>query len=177
MQSVEELIHLREEAIQKLLDERAHLETDIEMLTARLSEITEKLARLGHYVARPLFAVQVQEQGFSFESFLAQLAPQTREPARQLHQGVLSLGTMRPNFGKHRIAYFAGRRFAVIEPRRSQLAVRIMTGADLDDPKGWTRDQEGHAHGRERIFYVTRVEDVEYAMHLIGQVYRQVSEK
>ena len=177
MQTIDDIIRLRDEAIQKLLAEKASLEADLERLTARLAEIGEQLARLGHHVERADAAIPADGETFSLESFLALLAPPIREPARQLHEAVLGLQGVSARFRKWRIAYFERDRFALTEPRKTQLAVRIMAGADLDDPKGWSRDREGRASGRERIFYVKQVGDVEYAMHLIGQAYRVVGGK
>lgn len=52
MESIEEIIRLREEAIQKLLEEKEQLEGELKTLTARLEEIDEQLGRLG-YVTTP----------------------------------------------------------------------------------------------------------------------------
>jgi len=48
VESIEEVIRLRDEAIQKLLEEREHTEGKLKTLTARLEEIDEQLGRLGH---------------------------------------------------------------------------------------------------------------------------------
>jgi flavodoxin len=52
VESIEELIRLREEAIQKLLEEKADLEAEVETLTAKLGEINEQLQRLGYQTPR-----------------------------------------------------------------------------------------------------------------------------
>ena len=52
MESIEEVIRLRDEAIQKLLEEKEQLEGKLKTLTARLEEIDEQLGRLG-YVTMP----------------------------------------------------------------------------------------------------------------------------
>jgi hypothetical protein len=48
MQSIEDIIRLREEAVQKLLEEKEELEGELTSLTARLAKIDEQLGRLGH---------------------------------------------------------------------------------------------------------------------------------
>jgi len=53
VQSLEDIIRLREEAIQKLLEEKEQLEGELKTITARLKEIDEQLGRLG-YVTTPL---------------------------------------------------------------------------------------------------------------------------
>ena len=48
MESIEDVIRLRDEAIQKLLEEKEQIEGKLKTLTARLEEIDEQLGRLGH---------------------------------------------------------------------------------------------------------------------------------
>ena len=48
MESIEEVIRLRDEAIQRLLEEKEQIEGQLKALTARLEDIDEQLARLGH---------------------------------------------------------------------------------------------------------------------------------
>ena len=52
MQSIDEVIRLRDEAIQNLLDEREQLKAELDKVTAELQEINEQLQRLG-YADRP----------------------------------------------------------------------------------------------------------------------------
>lgn len=177
MQTIDDIIRLREEAIRQLLEEKASLETEREKLAIRLAEIAEQLMRLGYHVDRADAATLADGEAFSLESFLALLSPPTREPAQQLHEAVLRLDGVSARFRKWRVTYFLHDRFALIEPRKTQVAVRIMAGTDLDDPKGWSRDREGRASGRERIFYVKQIGDVEYAMHLIGQAHHAAGGK
>ena len=48
MESIEEIIRLREEAIRKLLEEKERLEGELKTLTVRLKEIDGQLERLGY---------------------------------------------------------------------------------------------------------------------------------
>jgi len=48
VESIEEVIRLRDEAIQKLLAEKEQIEGQLRTLTASLEEIDEQLGRLGH---------------------------------------------------------------------------------------------------------------------------------
>jgi len=48
VESIEEIIRLREEAVQKLLEEKEHLESELSTLKARLKGIDEQLGRLGY---------------------------------------------------------------------------------------------------------------------------------
>lgn len=46
--NIDQIIHLREEAIQKLLDQRNQMLAELESIKARVSEIEDQLQKLGH---------------------------------------------------------------------------------------------------------------------------------
>ena len=52
MLNIDQIIQLREEAIQKLVDQKIQLQTELETITARISEIENQLLKLGYQQAR-----------------------------------------------------------------------------------------------------------------------------
>jgi len=61
--------------------------------------------------------------------------------------------------------------------RKSKLVILVRADAGFEDPERWTRDATSRRLGMERIFDLADTEGLEYAMRLIGQSYRLVSER
>ena len=61
--------------------------------------------------------------------------------------------------------------------RKSKLVILVRADVGFQDPEGWTRDATSRGLGMERIFDLADTEELEYAMSLIGQSYRLVSER
>lgn len=72
MESIEELIRLREEAIQGLLGEKERLEGELKTLNVRLSEIDEQLGRLGYAIAPQVSSAATSWQRGKMEDGLYQ---------------------------------------------------------------------------------------------------------
>lgn len=72
MESIEEIIRLREEAIQKLLEEKEQLEGELKTLTGRLKETDEQLARLGYSTTPQVSSAATRQRRGTMEDGLYQ---------------------------------------------------------------------------------------------------------
>ena len=72
MGSIEEIIRLRDEAIQELLEEKEQLAGELKTLTARLKEIDEQLGRLGYAIAPQVSSAATSWQRGKMEDGLYQ---------------------------------------------------------------------------------------------------------
>ena len=190
MESVEEIIRLREEAIRNLLDERAQLESRLQALSARLRELDDQLQRLGYEAgakagsaARVGGAIAKQSQATrggqvqhtiqqhleGKSSHITQLFSRLSHEIRQLSEGVRELPL------KHTINYRTGRRnFCGVVVQASKLWAYVdISHSELLDPQGISEDCSAvgrWATGSTR-FRVRSEDEVGYAMSLIQQAY------
>lgn len=168
---------LRERAVEALLQQRQVIEDEVVKVRSRLREVEDGLARLGYQPVHGAVDGPGRERRYSLEYHLNGLPQKTRELALEVHWAILTLPDCRPTFNKYHIAYSTHRRFAMLIPRKSKLVILVRAGVDFEDPKGWTQDATGRRLGLERIFDLANTEGLEYAMHLIEQSYRLVSER
>ena len=72
MESIEEIIRLRDEAIQKLLEEKEQLEGELKTLTGRLKETDEQLGRLGYSTTPQVSSAATRRRAGTMEDGLYQ---------------------------------------------------------------------------------------------------------
>lgn len=189
MQSIDEIIRLREEAIQKLLAEKAGMQTEMERLAARLTEIGDQLQRLGYSttpvarvhdrpagVPRKRSAIEADKQPeYTVEQHLAGKGPAIADLLHRLSTALRAFGedvqeTPRKNY----IAYSTARNFCGIVVQASKLWVYIdIPNPELQDPRGIAEDCSSIGHwatGSTRIA-VAPHGDLDYALSLIRQSY------
>jgi predicted transport protein len=192
MQSVEEIIRLRDEAINKLLGEKAELEAEMQTLTEKLSEIREQLARLGYHgpesiqgsaqsassVSRKRQTRSVVEQSeHTMEQHLAGKKPGIRELVQRLSEGIRGLGEdVQELPRKNYVAYRATSNFCGVVVQASKLWVYIdIPHSGLTDPQRIAEDCStiGHwATGNTR-FAINSLDQLDYAISLIRQSYER----
>ena len=173
---INQALVLREQAVKALLKERQIVENETGKIRERLEEIEDRLVRLGYQPTGAAVDASVHERSYSLEYHLSGLPQITRELALRVHETILGLPDARPTFNKYHIAYSTHRRFAMLMPRKRKLVILVRADVDFGDPKGWTRDATSRRLGLERIFDLTSTEGLEYAMSLIKQSHRLVSE-
>jgi len=174
---VNQALALRERAVEALLKERKPIEDEVAKIQKRLREADEGLARLGYRPAGVAVHTARREGQYSLEYQLSGLPQKTRALALQVHEAILGLPDARPTFNKYHIAYATRQRFALVKTRKSKLVILVRADAGFKDPNGWTRDATSRRLGLQRIFDLADAEGLEYAMRLIGQSYRLVSER
>ena len=174
---VNQALALRERAVEALLRERKLIVNEVTTIRNRLSEIDDGLARLGFQPAGAAVHVARHEGQYSLEYHLNGLHQKTHELALQVHEAILDLPDTRSTFNKYHIAYSTHQRFAMLMTRKSKLVILVRADVGFEDPKVWTRDATSRRLGMERIFDLANTEGFEYAMRLIGQSYRLVSER
>jgi predicted transport protein len=171
---VDQALGSRQRAIEALLDDRQAVQERAAAIEQQLAQGDEKLARLGHRPAPTVTAHRRQGEGYSLEFHVRRLSPETRQLLVQIHQAIVVLPATSPAFNKYHIAYSVRRRFALIIPHQHNVDVLMKTGADFEDPNGWTRDATGRRLGMERSFRLDSVDGIPYAMRLIEQAHHGI---
>ena len=174
---VNQAVALRERAVEALLKERKPIGDEVAKIQKRLREIDDGLARLGYQPAGAAVHAARREGQYSLEYHLNGLPQGIRELTLHVHEAILGLPDARPTFNKYHIAYSTRQRFALVKTRKSKLVILVRADAGFKDPEGWTRDATNRRLGLQRIFDLADAEGLEYAMRLIGQSYRLVSER
>lgn len=191
MESIEEIIRLREEAIQKLLEEKARLEAELETLTAKLDEISEQLQRLGYQATttarssgRPAdetrksrsTSPRVQSE-HTIEHHLDGKRPLVVGLFHKLSEGIQELGEGVQELPRRNyIAYRTVQNFCEIVVQASKLWVYIdIAHSELRDPQDVAEDCStvGHWATGDTRFDIRSQDEVEYAMSLIRQAYER----
>jgi predicted transport protein len=187
MNEIEEIILLREQALQKLLDEQGKLTVEIKSMSDKLLEIRGQLARLGFYSQVSLDNDRNSptksrkgrgsslrgDRSYSLEQHLEGKNPQVISIFHQLHERILGLGEgIQMSIAKKNVSYIAGRHFCGIVFWVNKLTIYLNINlSELNDPKNISKDcsKVGHwATGNTR-FEVHLQDDIEYAMSLIQQ--------
>jgi predicted transport protein len=190
MDSIEEIIRLREEVIQKLLDHRVRLKSEQEELAQELVNIARQLERLGYEAEpadepKPRMPASVKRrrrstQGATGHVYSVQqhLAPRSRaigELFNELAGQIRGLGeTVQEVPLRHYVSYRTGRNFCGIIVHASKLRVHLdLPYTEMHDPQAIAEDCStiGHWPSGNTRFDVRSPDDVEYAMLLIRQSY------
>lgn len=192
MPDIEQIIRLREKAVQDLLDERDGLEAELHRLTIREGEINELLARLGHPSApsptslsqstgkrkqRSQLTAPHEPSEYTREQHLAGKPPAIAALFHGLTDAVRSLGAdVHEVPRRHMVVYRTTSNFCSFVVQASKLLVYLdIPLSELLDPMGRAEDcsRIGRwATGETRV-YVKTQEESEYAMSLIRQAYER----
>jgi predicted transport protein len=181
MESIEDVIRLREEAIQKLLEEKARLETELETLTTRLGGISEQLRRLGYREAgkagkpRPVSPSGPGEH--TIEQHLDRKRASIVDLFRRLSKEIRSFGEdVQVVPRKYYIAYLTSRNFCEVLVQASKLRVHVdVAHSELHDPQDIAEDCStvGTWATGDTRFDVRSLDEVDYALSLIQQAYQR----
>jgi len=191
VESIEEIIRLREEAIQELLEEKAQLEVELQTLMTRQSEIDEKLERLGYRMtkatrdsgwavgkgrrARPTSS-RVQSE-YTIEQHLYGKRTPIVDLFQRLSKEIRSLGKdVQVVPRKRYIVYCTSRNFCEVLVQASKLRVHVdIAHSELHDPRDIAKDCStiGTWATGDTRFDVRSLDEVEYALSLIQQVYER----
>jgi len=181
MESIDDIIRLREEAIQKLLEEKARLEAELETLTTRLGEISEQLRRLGYREAgkvRKPRSVSPRVQGeYTIEQHLDGKNSLIVDLFHKLSGEIRGLGEdVQVVTRKRYIVYCTSRNFCEIIVQASKLRVHVdVAHSELHDPQDIAQDCStvGTWATGDTRFDVRSLDEVEYALSLIQQAYER----
>lgn len=188
MESVEEIIRLREGAIQKLLSQRAHLVTEQQALALELQKIARQLDEL-HFQAGPAIQsvaraavaekptrqpmLNDERETYTIQQHLATRSPAIVDLFNELARHIRGLGTAVQEIPRrHFVAYRTTRNFCEIIVTTSKLRVHIdIPHAQLTDPQGIAADCStiGHWPTGDTRFDILSIDAVPYAMNLIQQ--------
>jgi predicted transport protein len=192
VQNIEEIIRLRERAIQELLDERARVEAELRSLTTREREISERLVRLGHHDSpsvtglsqqagarkqKPGLAAHQEPSEYTLEQHLIGRTPAIAGLLHGLSDAIRALGAdVQEVPRRHMVVYRTTANFCSLVIQASKLVVYVdIPVSELLDPLGKAEDcsQIGRwATGETRVNVKTQ-EEVDYAMSLIRQAYKR----
>ena len=123
MESIEEVIRLRDEAIQKLLEEKEQIEGQLKAHTARLEDIDEQLARLGHVTTPQVSSAATGRRPGKMEDGLYQGRYEGQSYALRVQGGVGKVDGVEGEFHSFTAAAVAvktaatGRKMAASGPR------------------------------------------------------------
>jgi len=181
VESIDEIIRLREEAIQMLLEEKARLEAELETLTTRLSEISEQLRRLGYRevgkVRKPKSVSPRAQSEYTVEQHLDGKRASIVDLFQMLSEEIRSLGEdIQVVPRKRYIAYCTSRNFCEVLVQASKLRVHVdITQSEIHDPQNITEDCStvGTWATGDTRFDVRSFGEVEYALSLIQQAYER----
>jgi predicted transport protein len=181
--SVEEIIHMREKAIQGLLEEKDRLQGQLEEVLKQIEELDINLQRLGYLGAlqpnsakSPKRNASKPSEIYTIEMLLDGKDPDTISLFHSLSEKITSLesGIKISPFKKY-VAFCTKRNFCEVVVWVSKLTIYLdIPLSNLDDPEKIAEDCStiGHWATGETRLQLFRGEDMEYALNLINQSYQ-----
>lgn len=189
MQSIDDLIRLREQAIRELLEKREQLKGELEALDQRIKEIDSQLERLGANTVtpstpspRPILkhtgVPRTDSNEHAIQTHLVGKSASILETFHALQEKLLALGSdVEFSVAKKHISFKVkgGHSFCGIVSWVSKFTIYIeIRIQDLSDPKQIAEDCStiGHWANGDTRFEFAPGDDIDYAIGLIRQAYR-----
>jgi predicted transport protein len=174
---VNQVLNLREQASSALNAEKRSIEDQLVKNRNRLIEVNKSLEQLGYKPSgRKNFNTEEGErEEYSLEYHLQGLSKSACELAVQVHEAIRGLEDTEVRYNKFHIAYLSGKRYAMIIPMKSKVTIFVKSNKNFNDPKNLTRDATSRHLGLDRIFAISKPEEIEYAMLLIDQSYKEIT--